>query len=256
MFLWELFLVLLRKHYVKRITFKGHFKILKAILWHFGHLFVDTLFTLWVLKPVSSCRLPSLLPLQAPSNGCPVSPHTEPCHRGQSSWISGQNLELISTCVLRPHTTLCVENSRRFLSDGVSYTDGCNGEWLVSFLFNFVLLFDGRQGEILAVSSPIQLKSILDFVFPSKLKVRWRHVLGTRVICRPNSYDTHVRERPATKAGGCTLQTLLPGIRVPWCRGELLQGASVLFQPGSGGWLGLAPAMGRDQPHFLNAPEI
>lgn len=32
-------------------------------------------------------------------------------------------------------------NSRHFLSDGVSYSDGCTGEWLVSFLFNFVFLF-------------------------------------------------------------------------------------------------------------------
>lgn len=31
-----------------------------------------------------------------------------------------------------PSNTLC-GNSRHFLSDGVSYSDGCNGEWLVSF---------------------------------------------------------------------------------------------------------------------------
>lgn len=64
--------------------------------------------------------------------------------------------------------TLCGSSH---LSDDVSYSDGCNGEWLVSFLILFCF-FGGRQDEILAVSAPIQLKSILDFVFSSKLKMQ------------------------------------------------------------------------------------
>lgn len=46
-------------------------------------------------------------------------------------------------CLALPSNTL-YGNIHHFLSDGVSYSDGCNGEWLVSFLSNFVLLFDGR----------------------------------------------------------------------------------------------------------------
>lgn len=45
-------------------------------------------------------------------------------------------------CPALPSNTL-YGNSCHFLSDGVSYSDGRNGEWLVSFLFHFVLLFDG-----------------------------------------------------------------------------------------------------------------
>lgn len=41
---------------------------------------------------------------------------------------------------------------------------------MASVILNFVLLFDGKGDEILALSAPIQLKSVLDFVFPSKLK--------------------------------------------------------------------------------------
>lgn len=57
--------------------------------------------------------------------------------------LSGADLELTSICALHSHPALC-GNSRHFLSDGVSYSDGCTGEWLLSFSFNFVLLFDGR----------------------------------------------------------------------------------------------------------------
>lgn len=52
------------------------------------------------------------------------------------------NLELTSICVLHSHPTLCMEIVVIF-SVMASYSDGRNGEWLVSFLFHFVLLFDG-----------------------------------------------------------------------------------------------------------------
>lgn len=61
------------------------------------------------------------------------------------------------------------------VSDGVSYSDGYNSEWLVSFLSSFVLpffffFFFLMVGEIVALSAPVQLESILDLVFPSRLK--------------------------------------------------------------------------------------
>lgn len=84
-------------------------------------------------------------------------------------------------CPVFPSNTLY--GNSHFLSDRVSYSDGRNGEWLVLFLFNFVLLFDGRRDDILAPSAPIQLNRILDFVFPSKLKKKkTRHVLGINVF--------------------------------------------------------------------------
>lgn len=145
----------LSKHYAKRVIFKGIFNFLnKAILWLFWAT-VDTLFTFWVLKRASSWWPLSLL-LQAPRSG---HPHTEQGPCGQPSWGSGDNLELISICAL-PSNTL-YGNSRLSSVMVWSYSDGCNGEWLVLF-FHFVLLFDGRWDEILALSAPIQLKSILD----------------------------------------------------------------------------------------------
>lgn len=140
----------------------------KAILWLFWTTICGYfVYIVWVLK-YASCWQLSLL-LQGPRPGCPVSLRTERYDHSQPSWVSGEHLELTSICALCSHPTL-YGNSRHFLSDGVSYSDGCTGEWLLSFLFNFVLLFDGRWDEILFLSTPIQLKRILDLVFPFKVK--------------------------------------------------------------------------------------
>lgn len=74
---------------------------------------------------------------------CPVSPQTEQGHSGQPSGVNEEDLELTPS-VLHSCSALCVEIALSSVSDGVSYSDGYNGEWLVSFLSNFVLLFDGR----------------------------------------------------------------------------------------------------------------
>lgn len=114
-------------------------------------------------------------------------------------------------CPVFPSNTLY--GNSHFLSDRVSYSDGRNGEWLVLFLFNFVLLFDGRRDDILAPSAPIQLYRILDFVFPSKLKKKknkacFRH----KCICCLTSSNPCIRKKPATKAGSCTLLTFSQGL--------------------------------------------
>lgn len=159
MFLWEVFF------FKESIMQKGSLLrafLNKAILWLFWTTICGYfVYIVWVLKCASSWQL-SLL-LQGPKPGCPVSLRTEP------SWVSGANLELTSICALHSHPTLYGSRCH-FLSDGVSYSDGCTGEWLLSFLFNFVLLFDGRWDEILVLSAPIQLKRILDLVFPFKVK--------------------------------------------------------------------------------------
>lgn len=74
-----------------------------------------------------------------------MSPHAEQ-GRGGQALLTGNwgGPELTSTCALHSRSTLCVEIALSSVSDGVSYSDGYNGEWLVSFLSKFVLLFDGR----------------------------------------------------------------------------------------------------------------
>lgn len=47
---------------------------------------------------------------------------------------AGEDLDLTSICVLHSRSTLYVEIALSSVSDGVSYSDGYNGEWLVSFL--------------------------------------------------------------------------------------------------------------------------
>lgn len=121
----------------------------------------------------------------------------------------GETWSWLHLCPVLPSNTLY--GNSHFLSDCVSYSDGCNGEWLVLFLFNFVLLFDGRWDDILAPSAPIQLNRILDFVFPSKLKKNkacFRH----KCICCLTSSNPCIRKKPATKAGSCTLLTFSQGL--------------------------------------------
>lgn len=161
----------LRKHYAKRVTFKGILNFLnKAILWRFW-----TTVCGYFVYIVSIKAGIILMAAQAPP-----PPGTRPwlsfesSHRARLLWSAltgkcGKPGADFHLCPALPSNTLC-GNSCHFLSDGVSYSDGCNGEWLVSFLFHFVLLFDGRWDEILALSASIQLKSILGFVFPSRLK--------------------------------------------------------------------------------------
>lgn len=113
-------------------------------------------------------------------------------------------------CPVFPSNTLY--GNSHFLSDRVSYSDGRNGEWLVLFLFNFVLLFDGRRDDILAPSAPIQLNRILDFVFPSKLKKKNKACFRHKCICCLTSSNPRIRKKPATKAGSCTLLTFSQGL--------------------------------------------
>lgn len=148
-------------------------------------------------------------------------------------------------CPALPPSTL-YGNSRHLFSDGVSYSDGCTGEWLVSFLFNFVLLFDGRWDEILALSSPIQLKRLLDFVFPFNLKEQ-----GNCTWCL-NSSGPHIRKKPAANAGSCTLLTLPRGWG-PWLPWRAPARCFCTLQPGvedDSAWLLLWK---ENQPHFLSA---
>lgn len=83
---------------------------------------------------------------QSPPPGTHTWLSREPSHRarlhGEPTQVSGEPGAGFHPCPALPPSTPC-GNSRPFLSDGVSYSDGCTGEWLVSFSFNFVLLFDG-----------------------------------------------------------------------------------------------------------------
>lgn len=81
---------------------------------------------------------------QSPPPGTPLWPSS---HRARPLWSAlmrkwGQAGADFHLCPALPSNTL-YGNSRLSSVMVWSYSDGCNGEWLVLF-FNFVLLFDGR----------------------------------------------------------------------------------------------------------------
>lgn len=122
-----------KKHYAKRVTFKGILKFLnKAILWLFwtgvcGYF----VYIVWVLKHASSWQQLSRL-LQAPRPGCPGRPHTARPWWSALMGKRGKPGAGFHLCPALPSDTL-YGNSRHFFSGCVSYSDGCHGEWLVSF---------------------------------------------------------------------------------------------------------------------------
>lgn len=148
--------------------FKGILKLLnKAILW----LFLTTIcgYFVYIVIIKTHILLTAAPPfLQARGPGCPESSHrarplwSALTHRG----LGRMDPELTSICVLHSPSTFCVELALSSVSDGVSYSDGCNGEWLVSFLSQFVLLFDGRWNFSSFSTSPTWW--YLGLCFPSQ----------------------------------------------------------------------------------------
>lgn len=153
--------------------------------------------------------------------------------------------------VLHSCSALCVEIALSSVSDGVSYSDGYNGEWLVSFLSNFVLLFDGRWN--FSSFSTNATWRYLGLCFPFQTR-RSRHILGINVLAASTLLTLLLGKSPPPKQDAACSSLLFQGFEVPWCHEELLQGASVLFQPGSGGWPGLALAMKRKPASFSQCP--
>lgn len=130
-----------KKVLCKKGHLQGHFfNFNKAVSWLFlffsflDNYFVDTLFTLWVLKCSSSWQPLSLPAPPGTRTGCPVCP---PC--GGQPWGGERgNLEPASIRVLHSPPTLCVQIV--LSSVMVASSDGYNGEWLVAF-FSFCFAF-------------------------------------------------------------------------------------------------------------------
>lgn len=147
---------------------------MKPLFGFFGQLFVDTLFTLWVLKYASSCW-----PVSPPGTQAPAVPWvlTQQCHNGQPLGISGCSLELTSVRVLHSHLTLSMEilisSVLVCLTVMVVVVNG-------SCCFCFVLLFNGRRWNFSCFSSnPTEKQLGLCFPFQTK---RSRHVLDISVF--------------------------------------------------------------------------
>lgn len=139
----------LRKHYAKS-HFKGHFKIkpffgfYRQLCGYLVYIVLKYASSFWPFSPPGTQALAVLW----------VLTQNNAMSAREDKWVKpGADLHLCPALLSSTVYEIVVISSVVVCLN----SDGRNGEWLVWFLFNFALLFDSRQHEILLVLAPLQL---------------------------------------------------------------------------------------------------
>lgn len=115
-------------------------------------------------------------------------------------------------CVWSP-SVFCTLIQQSFSSVLVClHSDGRDGEWLVWWFYFQFLMVDKVTFSLFQYQSNLKYHG---HCFSSKLKDQ--ACTGHKCICCLDSSGTHIRKRPATKAGSCTLLSpRLWDFSMPW----------------------------------------